>query len=844
MDSNQTTPSSETPPGTGSRAGFTAGSIVGGGRYRLKSVIGGVGRGVVWLAEDVRLGGPVALKFLPPEISRDPVTLDEVRRAVLKCRALTHPHIVRIHDFHGEPDGAPFVAMEYVEGESLHTLRLKQPGRVFAWEFLAPLVQQLCEALDYAHGDRVIHRALKPANLTLDGKGRLKLADFSIAAAVGDSMNRLSPRGSTSGTLACTSPQQLDGGMPCPADDIYALGAALYELLTSRPPFFSGDIAHQIRHVPATPMDERLAELEIQNNIPPAVAAMVMACLAKDPAHRPPSVRAVADWLGLPMSADVHIAAAASRPETLEEAVALPKTMGRAMVGAFAVIMLAVLGGWLYFKSHPITKPPAASAKAVKRPPPAVVKLPTASSPSVPIALPSPSKPTQIPAEQLGANLPGEFRSLFNGRDFTGWQIGSSTFWTINDGTIVGQGRGRAHTGSSSGTSLSWEDGKVDDFEMEVTYRLVDATTPKVKYRGATASRTLGQAMTYSSQRGYSVNLSENKDSPWPTPLGSLTGEGRPTFFPGERLDPNRLPPSRLQNATRLAGIEAFRNNDWNTLAIVSVGNRLVHKLNGRVIVDFTDDDSERQSKSGSVSVSLSATDQGAIIIKDIRLKQFNRMGVKTEEKFSLIGEQGLTGWKGDPRYWAVENGVLTGRWRAGQANSSPVTLEWTNGLLQNFDLKLTYRVSGTGAPVLDYLAASNPEAVGDLGYAANLDNYGAGAKSGAGNLIHLKTLTTWKNGASHTELQRAPLNFSGVYLSSNKKARPPFILNGWNELTIRATGGWLKHGLNGTQIINFASRKGGGSGRLSLCLFTLPDRPVTLEIKSMELRHLADDAK
>lgn len=162
-------------------------------------------------------------------------------------------------------------------------------------------MEELCAALDYAHGEGVIHRDLKPANLMVDAKGRLKLVDFGIAAVVNDSMSRVSvPR--RSGTLAYMSPQQLAGQRPTVADDIYALGATLYELLTSEPPFPSGDVTHQILHVAPEPLAERLAGLGPENEIPADVASLVMACLAKEPENRPPSARAIAAWLGVDVS--------------------------------------------------------------------------------------------------------------------------------------------------------------------------------------------------------------------------------------------------------------------------------------------------------------------------------------------------------------------------------------------------------------------------------------------------------------------------------------------------------------------------------------------------------------
>jgi serine/threonine protein kinase len=176
---------------------------------------------------------------------------------------------------------------------------------VLPWKFLAPLARQLCAALDYAHSEKVIHRDLKPANLMLDSNERLKLADFGLACALHDSVNRASGLPSSVGTLDFMSPQQADGQKPEITDDIYSLGAILYESLTSRPPFYIGDIAYQLRHTLPQAMPERLLELELSNEIPSGVSALVMSCLAKKPEQRPQSAKAILEWLD---------AAEASRP--------------------------------------------------------------------------------------------------------------------------------------------------------------------------------------------------------------------------------------------------------------------------------------------------------------------------------------------------------------------------------------------------------------------------------------------------------------------------------------------------------------------------------------------------
>ena len=219
------------------RAGLRAGARVF-GRYRLDSLAGRGGMGVVWKAHDEKLERTVALKFLPEVVAEDAEAVRDLKRETKRCLELTHPYIVRVHDLVQDGPVAAIV-MEYVDGESLAKRKAASPGGCLTLRELRPLTGQLCAALDYAHGvAKIVHRDLKPGNLLLTRDGQLKVTDFGIARSLSDTHTRLTGRvGNTSGTLSYMSPQQLQGEDPAASDDIYALGATLYELLTGKPPF-------------------------------------------------------------------------------------------------------------------------------------------------------------------------------------------------------------------------------------------------------------------------------------------------------------------------------------------------------------------------------------------------------------------------------------------------------------------------------------------------------------------------------------------------------------------------------------------------------------------------------
>jgi serine/threonine protein kinase/predicted Zn-dependent protease len=324
------------------------------GRYKLVKVLGRGGMGIVWLAHDEELERDVALKFLPDLMIQDRTLLDQLKRETKRCLELTHSHIVRIYDFiHDERSGC--ISMEYVDGETLSNLRAGKERKVFEPDEIAGWVGQLCEALDYAHNRaRVIHRDLKPANLMVNKRGDLKVADFGIARSLADSATRLTADQGRSGTLVYMSPQQLSGDHGTHLDDIYSLGASIYELLTSKPPFYSGNIDRQICERVAPSMTERRKELDIQPAFVPQVwDETVASCLAKEPSRRPQSAVDVAQRL--------QLAPGQIRTRTAPGKRSNSKAL---LVGGIAALSILALAG-LYFGAFKRQAKPLSEAAAI-----------------------------------------------------------------------------------------------------------------------------------------------------------------------------------------------------------------------------------------------------------------------------------------------------------------------------------------------------------------------------------------------------------------------------------------------------------------------------------------------
>src|SRR5438874_3582162 len=224
------------------------------GRYRIVGRLGRGGMGEVYRADDLKLGQPVALKFLPEALDRDPARLTQLHTEVRLARQVSHPNVCRVYDV-GEFEGHTFLSMEYVDGEDL-ALLLRRVGR-FPEDRAMELSRQMCAGLAAAHDRGVVHRDLKPANIMLDGLGRIRIADFGLAGASGESIR--------AGTPAYMSPEQLGGGDVTPKSDLYALGLVLFELFTGRRALEGGNLAELIakrEQAGITPPSEFVRDLD------------------------------------------------------------------------------------------------------------------------------------------------------------------------------------------------------------------------------------------------------------------------------------------------------------------------------------------------------------------------------------------------------------------------------------------------------------------------------------------------------------------------------------------------------------------------------------------------------
>ncbi|TXJ81892.1 Stk1 family PASTA domain-containing Ser/Thr kinase [Streptomyces lavendulae] len=255
-----------------------------GGRYELGHVLGRGGMAEVHLAHDTRLGRTVAVKTLRVDLARDPSFQARFRREAQSAASLNHPAIVAVYDT-GEDyiDGVsiPYIVMEYVDGSTLR--ELLHSGRKLLPERAMEMTIGILQGLEYAHRNGIVHRDIKPANVMLTRGGQVKVMDFGIARAMGDSGMTMTQTAAVIGTAQYLSPEQAKGEQVDARSDLYSTGCLLYELLTVRPPFVGDSpVAVAYQHVREEPQAPSVFDPEIT----PEMDAIVLKALVKDPNYR------------------------------------------------------------------------------------------------------------------------------------------------------------------------------------------------------------------------------------------------------------------------------------------------------------------------------------------------------------------------------------------------------------------------------------------------------------------------------------------------------------------------------------------------------------------------------
>jgi serine/threonine protein kinase len=381
--------------------------------YRISEKLGDGGMGVVYKAEDTRLHRFVALKFLPPEVARDPQALARFRREAQAASALNHPNICTIYDI-GEEQGRAFIAMEFLDGVPLNQFI---GGRPLASEQLLPLAIEIADALEAAHSGGIIHRDIKPANIFVTKRGHAKILDFGLAKVGERSRSasgmldatradfELSQPGIAMGTVSYMSPEQTLGKPLDTRTDLFSLGIVLYEMAAGKQAFTgntSAAVFDAILHSNPTPMPQ------LNPSAPPGLDLVINKLLEKDPDLRyqtAADLRADLKRMQRDTTAGHTLAHSAARTPAAIERIERKSFPRWAIV--LAVLAVVGIGGWFGFTLRakylgvPVTVAPSSAVPSTAAPP--VVPASDSDKGSPPVAPEANQPPSTHPQEKSGS---------------------------------------------------------------------------------------------------------------------------------------------------------------------------------------------------------------------------------------------------------------------------------------------------------------------------------------------------------------------------------------------------------------------------------------------------------
>jgi len=449
------------------------------GRYKVKKLLGRGGMGLVYHAIDKELGIEVAIKSLPPELSGDARSLNQLRQEAKLSMQLTHQNIVRLYDLK-EAQDSRLLVMEYIPGFSLsdYLFHREKLCEEEVWEILKPVAS----ALDYAHSRKVIHRDIKPSNILFktilsvqevadyyqkEGKFpaemEIRVADFGIARTVSDSISRLSNM-PVSGTLTYMSSEQIRGKRQTHFTDVYSLAVVAYELLCGHPPFFQGEITYQIINEPA----------ELIPGVKPEYMQAILKALSKNPEDRP---QTCAEFIQLPEKLGKEkdqwaLVPSAPAPEPAISPPAAPaakqepsppaypkapakKSRSRLFISLGVIALILILGPAGYFgvkySKKPGSKTPEKKTETQPAPEPALKPVTEpALKPGVKPAPKPGAEPAPVPGKvellwKAGKNSPDAHKgkvnsvsiSLSQGLVASGGEDGSIKLWSLSNGALL-----------------------------------------------------------------------------------------------------------------------------------------------------------------------------------------------------------------------------------------------------------------------------------------------------------------------------------------------------------------------------------------------------------------------